>query len=75
MQAETLVLTNHHRPSNGAVDLRLLDLGQNGLSRDQLVGVVDDLCLPGRQDGRHQDPDAGRHVAPDEHVSGPELNP
>ena len=74
MQAEVLVLPYHDRPYDGTVGLRLLDLGQDGFSRDQLVRVVCNLRLSSRQDGGHLDPDAGRHVAPDEHISGPELH-
>ena len=39
-----------------------------------MVVVVDELGLSGRQDGRHGDPDARRHIAPYEVVPGPVLH-
>ena len=74
MQPEALVLPHRHRPTDGAIDLGLLDLREESLRGDELIVFVDHVDLSSGKDGGHRDPDARRQVPSDEDVLRPELH-
>ena len=74
MEPQLLVLTDDDGPPHGRLSRVGLELREDGLRRDLLVVVIDDLGLSGGYHLVHGHPDARGHVPPDVDVARPELH-